>query len=119
VFAVDPEELEVGRGIAEREFGFTVLQPETLAWPLQVELFKNAKVIVGEFGSGMHNAIFAGEGAHVGCIGLNNLTQTYIGALRRHQNLYLSTIPLENGEFEVDEAMFRTFLTVATGGAAA
>ena len=96
--------------IAAQEFGFTVIAPETLSWPIQVNIFHNAEVIVGEFGSGMHNAIFARAGTRVGCIGIRNLTQTMIGALRGHQNAYLAISPRENGEFEVDEAVFREFL---------
>lgn len=103
--------------IAAGEFGFTVLRPETLLWPLQIELFRNAQVVVGEFGSGMHNTIFSNEGVHVGCIGVNNLTQTYIGALRKQTNVYLAVDARENGAFEVDEEKFRVFLAAATAGA--
>lgn len=97
--------------IAGREYGFAVLAPETIAWPIQINIFHNADFILGEAGSGLHNAIFANKGARVGCIGFNNLTQSFIGALRDHQNAYFATSPKENGDFEVDEAAFRDFLT--------
>jgi len=101
--------------IATTEFGFTAIAPETLSWPIQVNIFHNAEVIAGAFGSGLHNAIFSKAGTRIGSIGMNNLTQTLIGALRDHRNAYLKASPSENGEFEIDEDEFRDFLEALLG----
>jgi capsular polysaccharide biosynthesis protein len=96
--------------IAAREFGFTVIAPETLSWPIQINMFHNAEVIAGEFGSGLHNALFAKAGTRVGSIGIHNLAQSLIGALRQHRNAYLAITVRANGEFEIEEETFRSYL---------
>lgn len=48
-----------------RKHNFTIIQPETLAHKIQVGLFSNAKIILGEFGSGLHNAIFSAYGTKI------------------------------------------------------
>jgi capsular polysaccharide biosynthesis protein len=45
--------------------GFTIIQPETLTLPAQIALFSAARLIAGEYGSALHNAIFAGAGATI------------------------------------------------------
>ena len=45
--------------------GFAILQPEKLPLNEQITLFASAEVIAGEYGSALHNAIFAGAGAAV------------------------------------------------------
>lgn len=102
--------------IARAEFGFSVIAPETMDWPAQVAAFAGAAVVVGEFGSGLHNALFSGAGTHVGSIGMLNLTQTMIGALRGHRNAYLRAEFGAGGDYTIDEVLFRRFLAVLVGG---
>jgi len=96
--------------IAETEFGFTVIRPEQLSWPIQINLFHGADIVVGEVGSGLHNAIFARAGARIGAIGFNNLTQSSVGALRGHHNAYLSISGSEEGNYSVSPEVFRDFV---------
>ncbi|MGK7954098.1 MAG: DUF563 domain-containing protein [Crocosphaera sp.] len=44
-------------------FGFTIIYPERLSFEKQVVLYKNAEVIAGFEGSGMHNSVFMKTGA--------------------------------------------------------
>lgn len=45
--------------------GFAVVHPETLSWPQQIATFAQASVVVGEFGSGLHNALMSPPGTRV------------------------------------------------------
>lgn len=45
--------------------GLAVLRPETLSLPEQAALFRGARLIVGEYGSALHNSVFAGPGTLV------------------------------------------------------
>jgi hypothetical protein len=47
------------------EQGFAILHPEDLPLREQIGLFAEAGIIVGEYGSALHNAMFAGMGAAV------------------------------------------------------
>jgi O-antigen biosynthesis protein WbqL len=103
--------------IAAKEFGFAIVANETFPWATQVDLFHKAEIIVGEFGSGLHNALFAKAGARIGSIGIHSLAQSMIGALRGHQNAYLRTARDANGYYTIDEDLFRRFLAAVTGDA--
>jgi capsular polysaccharide biosynthesis protein len=48
-----------------REHGFQVLYPEETPFPEQVALYRNAEVLAGISGSGLHNSIFMREGCAV------------------------------------------------------
>lgn len=99
--------------IAAREFGFTPIFPETLSWKTQIALYSNAKIIAGPFGSALHNSIFAAAGAtRLGAIGYLNLTQSAIGALRRHRMAYLRAP--DRGTYSVDPDAFRAFMGALT-----
>ncbi|MGV6875737.1 glycosyltransferase family 61 protein [Pseudochelatococcus sp. B33] len=39
--------------------GFSIIAPEKYSWQEQVTLFSNADVVMGEFGSGLHNTVFS------------------------------------------------------------
>lgn len=41
--------------------GFKVVHPEKLTLSEQINIFSSAKTLAGEYGSGMHNSIFANE----------------------------------------------------------
>lgn len=75
--------------IAAREFGFAVISAETLPWPIQIGVVRHAEIVVGEFGSSLHTAIFAPSGTIVGSIGIGSMAHSMIGALCGHRNAYL------------------------------
>ena len=45
--------------------GFEIVYPEEMSIPDQVRMFSEARVLVGEYGSGLHNSIFCGPDAMV------------------------------------------------------
>jgi hypothetical protein len=69
--------------------GFEMVFPETMTFRDQVDLFSNADKIIGEFGSGMHSAIFSKPGTSVGAVGLLNSCQQRISTLCGHKTFYL------------------------------
>jgi len=80
--------------------GFDLIQPEKLSIADQVKIFASASVIVGEFGSAMHNAMFSDD-ASVLCLGWISGIQSRIAALRGQPIGYLlptdrSIIKFEN-----------------------
>ena len=72
------------------DFGYEIIRPEETSIPEQIRLFSEARVVVGEHGSGMHNAVFSGPGTVVGCLGFWNSVQLHIGYLMGHTNVYLT-----------------------------
>jgi len=62
--------------------GFTVVQPETLAFPEQVRAFSGARVIVGLGGAGMFNAVFARPGTRIVAI------ESSMNWVNSHVNLF-------------------------------
>jgi capsular polysaccharide biosynthesis protein len=72
-----------------RRHGYEIVRPEELAIPQQISLFAGAGIIIGEHGSGMHNAIFSGRGTAVGSIAFSNYAQSSLGARRGHTNVFL------------------------------
>jgi capsular polysaccharide biosynthesis protein len=75
------------RSAAQR--GYTIVDPATLPLSEQIRLFGSASTIVGEYGSGLHNAIFSRRGTKVGAIGMPNVIQSRIGARFGHVNFYV------------------------------
>jgi len=80
--------------------GLDLIQPETLSIADQVKTFASASIIVGEFGSAMHNAMFADD-VSVLCLGWISGIQSRIAALRGQSIGYLlppdrTTIKFQN-----------------------
>lgn len=98
--------------IAVSEFEFAVVPAETFPWPTQIGIFRNARIIVGEFGSGLHTAIFSRPGTIVGSLGIRSLAQTMIGAVRQQHNAYLRIEWDEDNTCVIDEDIFRKFMKV-------
>ncbi len=69
--------------------GLTLVQPETMSILEQIALFGSAQLIVGEFGSAMHNALFSAPGTRVLCLNWINGLQSRIAQLNRQQVGYL------------------------------
>lgn len=96
-------------GIAATEFDLSPIAPETLPWRDQIDLFAGAKLVVGSFGSGLHNTVFSGAGTQVGVLRFSNLLQSNIATLRNHRISYLT----ENNDlmpYHVNCDLFRRFL---------
>ena len=105
-----------------QDLGLTLLRPETLSWEEQARIFSRARVVAGEFGSGLHNALLSPEGCQV--VSLNWLVevQSRIGNFRRHDVGYilpadgrarLHTIEPQTQPFEIDPVEFRAKLSLA------
>jgi capsular polysaccharide biosynthesis protein len=108
-------------GIAQA-LGLTLLRPETLPWEEQAKIFSRARVVAGEFGSGLHNALLSPEGCQV--VSLNWLVevQSRIGNFRRHDVGYilpadgrarLHSLEAQAQPFSIDPEEFRRKLTIA------
>jgi hypothetical protein len=69
--------------------GLTLIKPETMSIAEQIALFRSAQLIVGEFGSAMHNALFSAPGTRVLCLNWINGLQSRIAQLNRQQVGYL------------------------------
>ncbi len=50
--------------------GFVSVRPETMTWPEQISLFRDAEIVVGQADSGLHNALFCTPGRRLASIGL-------------------------------------------------
>ncbi|HJV40033.1 glycosyltransferase family 61 protein [Caulobacter sp.] len=105
-----------------QDLGLTLLRPETLPWEEQARIFSRARVVAGEFGSGLHNALLSPEGCQV--VSLNWLVevQSRIGHFRRHDVGYilpddgrarLYTIEPQIQPFTIDAEDFRRKLGLA------
>lgn len=102
--------------------GLTVVQPEHFTPAEQMALFASARLIVGEYGSGLHNALYAPEGAVVVSINWINLVQQAIGASCGQIVEFIT--PVEGGyvidhtaaseaTYAVDESLFEHVLAAA------
>lgn len=101
------------------EEGLTLIRPETLSIPEQIAHFAQAKLIVGEFGSAMHNTLFSPPGARVFCLNWINPLQCYISQLKRQHVGYLlpsSGVPVTyvlgkaRVGYHIDPRVFRSCL---------
>jgi capsular polysaccharide biosynthesis protein len=101
--------------IAVTRHGFTPVTVETMSWRAQIALFRDAEMVLGQAGSGLHNALFCQPGTRVASIGLMNLMQSMIGTLRGQHQAFMSNNFTLEGEFRVDEATFTTFLDRVCG----
>ena len=75
-------------GIAA-ENGFTIIIPEHLPVADQISLFQNTDVIVGDYGSAMHNTIFSPRGSVVLCLNWLGQLQGRVAHLREQHVGYL------------------------------
>jgi hypothetical protein len=107
-----------------REEGLTVVYPEDHPIKSQIDLFRNAKLIVGEYGSALHNAIFTPHGATVIALNWINAYQSRIARLKGHRLGYimpasgdavLFTPDAPHQHYTIDPAVFRARLRVVLG----
>lgn len=89
---------EVEAHLATR--GYKIVAPESLSIPQQIALMKEARVVIGEDGSALHNVIFCENGAKLGVLSLperNNLWHLGICQLNGHRIAYFE-LPESNDE---------------------
>ena len=67
------------------------ISPEKLDWTEQVYLFSNANLVIGEFGSGLHNTIFSPSATNTIVLASPrmNWIQSGISALRNQKIAYI------------------------------
>lgn len=107
-------QLEIETIAVER--GLTLVAPENLSIVDQIKLFAQSGVIVGEYGSGMHNTLFSTSRALVLCLNYMDICQSRISQLRGYRVGYIlpsrgkpvawvEGAPLQ--EFHIDPIAFR------------
>ena len=69
--------------------GLTPIRPDEHSLPTQIALFRNAELVVGEFGSALHNALFARRDTIVIALNWINGCQSRIARFRHHRIGYL------------------------------
>jgi hypothetical protein len=82
--------------------GYQIIRPEALSLADQIRLFADASVVIGEYGSGMHNAVFCDPHTIVACIGFWNPIQLHIGYVCEHRSVYLTRGCVWPGEGQAD-----------------
>ena len=99
--------------------GLDLVKPETLSISEQIDLFSRAELVVGEFGSAMHNTLFSPPGTNVLCLNWINGLQSRIAQLKQQRVGYLlpsDGIPVKFVEgaslktYHIDPQQFRTCL---------
>jgi len=94
--------------------GAKILEPEQMIWREQLGYFVGAKLIIGEYGSALHNTVFSRNGVRTFAINRLQFLQSFIGALNRQRLTYVlpSSVHVENGiehlKFD-NEALKQTF----------
>lgn len=102
------EDIEVIEKYAET-LGACVVKLHTLSWREQLGYFMGAKLVVGEYGSGLHNTVFSANGVRT--ISLNRLQflQSFIGALNSQRLTYVlptkldTSTHIKNAVFNLEE----------------
>lgn len=70
--------------------GYKIIAAEELSFQQKFLTLSQCKIILGSWGSGLHNSLFARYGTIVGCLGVGtNMLQSGIGALRCQPTSYL------------------------------
>lgn len=89
------------------QHNFQFIYPEELSWIEQVALFNRAELVVGAYGSALHNAIFSPSSVTIGSIGFLNFMQSAIGALRKHRQAFIATSEImSRQEVSIEQRMF-------------
>jgi capsular polysaccharide biosynthesis protein len=88
-------EWRVFESIAELH-GYEVIYPEQHQLHDQISMFAAARVIVGEFGSALHNSVFCGPGTVIGATGFFGEAQLKLCSLSDQIGAY---VPHESQEY--------------------
>ena len=101
------------------DHGLHLISPELLSIPEQIALFSDARLVVGEFGSAMHNALFSPSTTAFLCLNWINTCQSRIAQLKRQRVGYLlpsdgNPVKYDDGapsaDYHVDPTTFRRCL---------
>jgi capsular polysaccharide biosynthesis protein len=79
-----------------QRLGLTIVHPEYLSVEEQITLMANTNLLVGEFGSALHNAIFMPVGSKVVSI---NFFNSYQSAIARTRDQTIAYVPPDDGNF--------------------
>lgn len=88
---------------------FTIVHPETLSFAEQVRICHGARIIVGEYSSALHNALFARRGARVVALSWINQFQEAIARVRSQSLAFVQPDDgvWRNGSFKGERRNFR------------
>lgn len=87
------------------QIGFEIFHPQQHSLEDQIAAFNGAKILVGEYGSGMHNALFSPDGTIVLSINWLNLVQQAIGINFGHKNAFVFTPNKGHGAQQSSDGM--------------
>ena len=88
-----------------RQVGYEIIKPEELPFSAQVETFRSARVVLGEFGSAMHNALFSGPLTRVGLMqSANNfnLIQSQLAMIKSQDVFYALGKPEDGDNYSMN-----------------
>ncbi len=71
------------------DLGFTVVRPNELSAEALVRVFSGAKVVAGQYGTGLYNTMFAPAGTRVIAMNFGNNYVSKIARVRRHRIAYV------------------------------
>lgn len=108
---IDLRNADAVERVAERA-GLRIVSPEGLSIPAQARLFASARLVVGEYGSALMNAVFCHPGAVVGAIGARSQLLSVICALGGVRQSFLdpSGDPEHPDGYAVDTDTFASWL---------
>lgn len=105
-----------------RALGYEPIDPAAMSLREQVALFRSARVVVGDFGSALHNTIHSLADTHVVTIRAQNSIQSRIAARYDHVMSYVlpqdEQVEGRSRSYTVDRALMRAVLADAGAGAA-
>jgi Glycosyltransferase 61 len=108
------EEIAVARG-------FVSVRPEEFSLPAQARIFREARVILGEDGSGLHNIMFSEPGSLLGVVSVPdriNLWHMAICQMLGHSLCYIGAQIDESGVRIVDESVYKSMIDLLLDTAA-
>ena len=101
----DPDALDHASGA----MGLTIVRPETLPWTEQVRIFASARLIVGEYGSGLHNTFFSPAGARVVSLNVMGNVQSSIANSFKQDVGYLLDPDGQPRRYTIDWTVAQTY----------
>jgi acetyltransferase-like isoleucine patch superfamily enzyme len=90
------------------EQGFELVDPQALPFDEQIKLFASAAVVVGEYGSALHNCVFSSEATVFGVLNAPGVEQTRLCAAFGQPTVYV-TGTVEGGRWTLSDQQFESF----------